>query len=737
MRKRTILVFLWVLFVLSGCENNEINLFISTNGTDTNPGTIDQPYRTLSKAAEQIQKVRNNNQQKIINVYLRQGIYKLDSSFTLNSLHNKSNDAPVKISQYQEENVRIIGGHIIENHLFEKANARELPPGMNRSGNLTGIYKCDLNQLNIDDLGEIQQFGFSTSIKPSQAQLYYNHKPLTIARYPNKSSMAIGEIIDKGPVPFNNDFTQEGGTFKYFGNRPNQWANENDIWIYGTFSGAYTDNNVQVKQIDTVQRNITTVHPEMFGYKATDSTSEWSRGARSFYAYNIPGELDMPGEYYIDKENNTLYVIPPDQDFDKEIAISMITDPLVTIEDASNITFSGIDFEYGRGMGICIVNGENNKIRDCKISNFGTLGIMFGKGVVSPEYPIHEMTGTLQTGIVGNIKAHVYENNDFYNYAGKNNTIENCVLRELGSGGIILSGGDRKSLTSGNNRVINCEIYNFTHRNKTYSPGIGLYGVGNQIKNCHIHNGPQQAIAVQGNEHLITLNIIENMTRNTHDNGSIYIGRNPTERGIVISHNLFYNIGKPGRKACSVHLDDCASGIRVFGNIFFRGSRSDFGDILLNGGNDNHLNNNIFINGSHALWIENPYLVVKHEYDERMEEDGLWFKRLYKEIDFNTPAWKSKYPELSSYSPPLDTLPFLKNNTFNNNLLINTPLVISKHGLDTSVFSTAKGNHIMEDKTLDIESKTDVLKDWLNTMAKESIKNFETIPVRDIGLKKY
>lgn len=721
--------------LLSGCEKDEVNFYVSVNGKDSNNGTLQEPFRTLSKAVYKVKVIRGNNENRKINIFIREGTYRLDSTLKLENFHNSVHDAGILITSYKEENVRIIGGKIIDNSHFQKIKPEEMPDALPDPDSGYHIYKYDLNKLNIEDLGEIKQFGFSTSIKPAQVELFYNNKPLILARYPNKGRMAIGEILEKGPVPFENDFRQKGGTFHYYGNRPSKWSESNNIWIYGTFSGGYTDNNVHVKQIDTIKKTITTSHPDMFGFQATDSSSEWSGGVRSFYAYNIMEELDFPGEFFMDKKNNILYVIPPDKEFNKEIAVSVLETPLVTLEGISNVTIRDINFEYGRGIGVSIVDGQNNHISNCNISNFGTVGVMFGKGVVSPDYPIHEFTGELKTGIVGNIKAHVYQNNDFYNYAGQNNSLENCKLSKLGSGGVILSGGNRKSLTPGNNIVKNCEIYNFSRRNKTYCPGVALYGVKNKIMNCHIYDGPQQAIAIQGNDHLISQNVIEKMTLDSHDNGAIYIGRNPTEMGTVISHNLFFKIGKPGNKNCSVHLDDCASGIKVFGNIFFQGSRSDFGDILLNGGNYNRLDNNVFINGAHALWIENPYRNVKHEYDERMETGGLWHKRLYEEIDIFSPSWKSKYPSLSMYKHPVDQLPFLKKNTFNSNLIVNTPLVVSKHNLDTAVFYQSSNNYSCKRNIPVIHSPEDILKGWINEYGSKYIVDFENIPIQNIGLE--
>jgi hypothetical protein len=69
-------------------------------------------------------------------------------------------------------------------------------------------------------------------------------------------------------------------------------------------------------------------------------------------------------------------------------------------------------------------------------------------------------------------------------------------MYHLGSGGMVLSGGKRKTLEPGNNIVKNCEIFKYNRRNKTYCAGIKIYGVGNKVRHCYIHDAPHQAIAL-------------------------------------------------------------------------------------------------------------------------------------------------------------------------------------------------------------------------------------------------
>ena len=75
---------------------------------------------------------------------------------------------------------------------------------------------------------------------------------------------------------------------------------------------------------------------------------------RRWYALNLLEELDLPGEYVIDKENEKMYVyLPADT---RTLHVSVMNDPLIAIENCQNVTLSKLTFEYGRSIGIYLEN---------------------------------------------------------------------------------------------------------------------------------------------------------------------------------------------------------------------------------------------------------------------------------------------------------------------------------------------------------------------------------------------
>ena len=124
--------------------------------------------------------------------------------------------------------------------------------------------------------------------------------------------------------------------------------------------------------------------------------------------------------------------------------------------------------------------------------------------------------------------------------------------------------------------------------------------------------------------------------------GSIYCGRDWGLRGNVIRHNFFHHIKSslPGSNGVhAVYLDDCASGITVFGNTFYEISGRA---IMCGGGRDNIIENNViakcgaahFTDRRGKVWID--------------KDNGSW--RLLdkiKKYNYTEPPWSTRYPALA------------------------------------------------------------------------------------------
>jgi len=162
---------------------------------------------------------------------------------------------------------------------------------------------------------------------------------------------------------------------------------------------------------------------------------------RRYYLQNIASELDAPGEWFYDKANDKILFIPPSQAAPTEIEVSAIP-YLMTLKGANFISFDGLSLQNATETAIRIEKPDDVHLNHLEISNIGARGL---------------------------------EVKD-----GKNVTITDSNIHDTGEGGILLTGGDRKTLESGNNIAHNNHIHHIGKVLLNYSSAIELGGVGNK-----------------------------------------------------------------------------------------------------------------------------------------------------------------------------------------------------------------------------------------------------------------
>jgi len=167
-----------------------------------------------------------------------------------------------------------------------------------------------------------------------------------------------------------------------------------------------------------------------------------------------------------------------------------------------------------------------------------------------------------------------------------------CDIYQVGSAGVTLSGGDRKTLSPAGHLAANNHIHHFGRLKRTYAGAIHLSGVGNRAANNLIHDAPHMAVGFGGNENVMERNEIHSVCQETGDVGVFYTGRDWTVRGNIIRHNFIHDVHGPGlHGAQGVYLDDAASGTLVFGNVIYKTARA----MLIGGGRDNVIENNLMV----------------------------------------------------------------------------------------------------------------------------------------------
>ena len=96
----------------------------------------------------------------------------------------------------------------------------------------------------------------------------------------------------------------------------------------------------------------------------------------------------------------------------------------------------------------------------------------------------------------------------------------------MGSGGITVTGGDRKTLEGGRNLIENNRIHSVNRVYYGYQPAVWAYGVGQQILHNDLYDGPHMLVRFQNgsNDHRLEYNEIYNAVDNSSDMGAVYWG---------------------------------------------------------------------------------------------------------------------------------------------------------------------------------------------------------------------
>jgi hypothetical protein len=318
--------------------------------------------------------------------------------------------------------------------------------------------------------------------------------------------------------------------------------------------------------------------------------------------FNLLEELDQPGEWHLDRDSGRLYFWPPAPLSAGDVVVSLLEHPL-SFYDVSHCTLRGVTIEAARACAVEIVRGEAVTIENCTLRNAGNLG------------------------------AHVF--------GGRGHRIVNCEIYHTGEGGLRIEGGDRKTLQGCGHVVENNDLHDYARTCFAWHAAISLHGVGIRVANNLIHNGPDGAIHINGNDHVIERNEIHSVCLETADAGAIYLGHDWTERGNVIRHNYLHRLGRFNRRdVMGVYLDDFASGALVEGNLFLDAGRS----VVIGGGRDNRIENNLIIDGFAGVQIDSRGLTWAKAH---VLGENAPLRRRYAAVVDESSHYLQRYPALA------------------------------------------------------------------------------------------
>ena len=601
-------------------EHSHGDFYVSTHGSDENNGTKDAPFLTIEKAVEAVRNTEKSGKNGIT-VCIESGEYHV-SSLAFTKEDSGTAECPVSYKACGGE-VIINGGKSLEPSIFaavedEAVLSRFAPSAAEK------IVCADLTELGLtpDDWGKLYPVGlYGTQANydgdtegPVPCNLYFNGNPLTIARYPNEGFLKTVEIIREGEGqesslsnhakregweelrnPETTIFTVDDATAE----RLNSYASTDDIWLWTALIYEWADTTVPLKSFNYETKQLEPAYVSKYG----------AVSGSSYYIFNVPEELDAPGEWYLDRENGKLYIYPLENIENAEVTISLSVNDLITVTDAEYLCFEGISVRGTRGNGI-VIKSNNVTVKNCLVSELSGTGIKID---------------------------------------GFCNTVYGCEFRHIGATAAEIRGGDRETLTAGENRVENCLIHDFSEVAITAGQGVNIGGVGNVCAHNELYNAPQQAIWYGGNNNIIEYNYIHDAALLSDDSSAVYTGRRWDEAGNVVRYNVLYNIGGDGYTPNGIYLDDGASGQSVYGNLIINCGGNGF---LIGGGRNNEIYNNIIVNCRNAFYYDSRSIdaVLDPEFWFEHSREGLDMHQNLLASPWQSDAWKTAYPYMAEWS---------------------------------------------------------------------------------------
>ncbi len=291
--------------------------YVSPSGSDSNPGTIDAPFQTITKARDAVRNI-NKNMTGDIYVYLRGGDYRITSTITFGPEDSGTNGFRIYYQAYQGETPVING-------------ATKVTGWTQYNGN---IYKASLNR--------------STKLR----YLFVNDKRAQMTKKTVKGQGGYGTYsITKGQASWAWTSGSNSDGVKYnTSDVPEITSNKDDLEIVN--GSTWNENVVCTRDVITSGSSRVLLLQQPYGSIA--QLPGWGAAfttTSTHTIYNAFEFLNSPGQFYFNKTTKTLYYYSRSgENMDTADVEAPVVEKLIDIAGKSNtnrvknITFQGITF---------------------------------------------------------------------------------------------------------------------------------------------------------------------------------------------------------------------------------------------------------------------------------------------------------------------------------------------------------------------------------------------------------
>lgn len=528
-----------LLAISPGAEARPIEVYVSTKGDDGGVGTLRSPFASISRARDEIRKVRSREggQRRAV-IVLRSGTYYLPEPLVLTH-----QDSKLTVRAHKQEQATVSGGRRIEGLKEVEVGGRKVWAAR------------------IDDVASGKRYFRA---------LYKGQRMLPRPRLPKSGYYRIAN-----PPPDNTPLNVTSNEFQFNdGEMSGKWSNISDV--EAVVLHFWEQSRMPLVRIDNKTR--TAYFSKKSGFRLTDDFTP--AGAR-YYIENVFEALSEPGEWYLDRLTGMLYYMPMPGD---ELATTHLFAPsnerIVEIKGdagagryAEGIRLEGIAFchtdwsmppdrsgyeqaSWGVPGEICISDARDCAIQGCTISGVGGYGVQIAAG----------SSDTL---------------------ISRNN------IRDLGAGAVKIERGSKRTIVTDNEICDGGKVFHS-------AVGVLIMDSGyNHVAHNHVRDFDYSGISAgwcwsydrnNAKANVIEYNHIHDIGRGVlSDLAGIYtLGPQP---GTVIRNNLIYNCSSNTYGGWGIYLDASSSNIVVENNIVYRNKSGGF---FQPSGKENTVRNNVF-----------------------------------------------------------------------------------------------------------------------------------------------
>ena len=668
--KRYVAIVLTLLLCLAAMPSNIFAddskvIYVSTNGSDANAGTLDRPLATLDAARDRA-RVMEKSKDDPVTIVLRGGTYYLKKGLKLDE---QDNYTTYKAYEGETPIITIAGNLPKENWVLETDETV--------LARVPEIARDNLKTINLPNNGitsfgywgnsywprMASSFGSKDSERPFsgkgiQGMLIVNGKMQDLSKWPNEHYDWVGKVLEP---PY-------AGVYKYEvdKDRMKNWVTADQAYMYGFFTNDYGDGPAEIK-----------------GWDVENGAVVVSIAANQSYRYsicNLLEEIDVPGEFFLDRNTGDMYFFENPENPIETASFAFSSDPVIEMTDTSFITLDGLTIEGSSTYGVYLsLNCTDNLITNCNIGNCGYAVDMHGF----------------------------------------RNGVTNCYIHNCGNGGVHISnrGTQNKGfwgITPEQNYITYNHMQDTSMLSANYCPPIKAHGNGNTISHNRIHDAQQSAINWHGVGNTITYNEAYDACREGGDAGVFYDWPGFTSTGNVLDHNFIhacygpeYLVNANGDRRyfmCAMYTDNCIVGNSFQNNLFY-----DIYQIwCLHDTRNSTIKNNLTIkcdiaNYNSSLNGNGIPAMLKHRDNMlkiaagEMSHEGTEYKAIWDDYVMNydptDPEW-DKYPYFKTFITDDPILP--KYNIFERNVAFEAK-TLSAINEAAAKWSTFQNNYYTHD----------------------------------------